>query len=543
MMPSYSTRSSSNRGSPGSTPYTVHVAGSEHAVHKYSSQEKLAKMTSITQGPTIPDPLAQRAIIEQHFERRLVEGEFWFVVVAEWLEQVKKYLGIPSTRKYFQQRVHPGAIITRRDYAHTVEVIHEDAWKLLLQWYGLAEGHKPIKLVVYNYARAPEIEHHLNSFKVMLTNAPPEDFQNVRFSKMEKVGHIEWKIRQLYNIPLAHHTRMWAKPDQDGEWRPILVRDKAIGKALDIDSDFIRPYVALEVQGADGMWRKNPDNTQATQDCPIGILYDHDIFEDVTGTWEFHIHEQIDHIGKDFVERLHINFGSFVQRAKEYLEEKDSILRERERKLCCRESYIDGMKEELEEKEQRLDAEMEVYQTRRKLFEEREERLEKEYEEKRAEMEKISRQRKAEMDHDREALEKERDRFERELKRMSEMYKIQENKIKLDIGGHQFTTSLLTLTKDPNSMLAAMFSGRHELRSDSDGSYFIDRDGVHFRYILNYLRDGCIKEGTLPNDENVWRELLIEAEYYQTEGLVKHLRSLVRGVMSRSSSTTEEGAE
>ena len=34
--------------------------------------------------------------------------------------------------------------------------------------------------------------------------------------------------------------------------------------------------------------------------------------------------------------------------------------------------------------------------------------------------------------------------------------------VKLNVGGHHFTTSLQTLTKDPNSMLAAMFSGKFE---------------------------------------------------------------------------------
>ena len=121
---------------------------------------------------------------------------------------------------------------------------------------------------------------------------------------------------------------------------------------------------------------------------------------------------------------------------------------------------------------------------------------------------------------------------------MSEVYKIEENKIKLDIGGQQFTTSLLTLTKDASSMLAAMFSGRHRLKVETDGSYFIDRDGTHFRYVLNYLRDGCIKEGTMPNSPTLWRELLNEAEYYQLSGLVDFLKSLLGGTVSRSSSVS-----
>ena len=42
-----------------------------------------------------------------------------------------------------------------------------------------------------------------------------------------------------------------------------------------------------------------------------------------------------------------------------------------------------------------------------------------------------------------------------------------------------------------DSKLSAMFS-EHTLEQCEDGSYFIDRDGTHFRYILNYLRnDNC----------------------------------------------------
>ena len=46
--------------------------------------------------------------------------------------------------------------------------------------------------------------------------------------------------------------------------------------------------------------------------------------------------------------------------------------------------------------------------------------------------------------------------------------------VKLNVGGKRFTTSLQTLTRDPNSMLAAMFSGRHEVQTAEDGSVFID---------------------------------------------------------------------
>ena len=71
-------------------------------------------------------------------------------------------------------------------------------------------------------------------------------------------------------------------------------------------------------------------------------------------------------------------------------------------------------------------------------------------------------------------------------------------------------------------MLHAMFSGRFETKPSEDGSYFIDRDGTHFRYILNYLRTGQL---IVPQDKFVRRELLAEVEYYQVEGIIKALKA------------------
>ena len=73
----------------------------------------------------------------------------------------------------------------------------------------------------------------------------------------------------------------------------------------------------------------------------------------------------------------------------------------------------------------------------------------------------------------------------------------------------------------PGSMLHVMFSGRFDTKPSEDGSYFIDRDGTHFRYILNYLRTGQL---IVPKDWTVCREILAEAEFYQVEGIIKALK-------------------
>ena len=94
--------------------------------------------------------------------------------------------------------------------------------------------------------------------------------------------------------------------------------------------------------------------------------------------------------------------------------------------------------------------------------------------------------------------------------------------VNLNVGGHCFETSVQTLTKDPNTTLAAMFSGMFEMKPRKDGAFFIDRDGTHFRFILNYLRTGKL---TLPEGATFLKELQEEAEFYQIQGIIDELRA------------------
>ena len=67
------------------------------------------------------------------------------------------------------------------------------------------------------------------------------------------------------------------------------------------------------------------------------------------------------------------------------------------------------------------------------------------------------------------------------------------------------------------SMSHAIFWGRFDTKAGEDGSYFVDRDGTHFRYILNYMRTGG---SIVPNDEIMRKELRAEARFYQVEGMI-----------------------
>ena len=107
---------------------------------------------------------------------------------------------------------------------------------------------------------------------------------------------------------------------------------------------------------------------------------------------------------------------------------------------------------------------------------------------------------------------------------MLELNRIQNEIVNLNIGGHKFTTSLQTLQTDAKSMLGIMFSGRHAITKQDDGTIFIDRDGRHFHIILNYLRGNILSIEQLPEERLVLSDLLSEVEYYQLGGLHKIIK-------------------
>eukprot|EP01084_Bolivina_argentea_P300684 518549_1 len=93
--------------------------------------------------------------------------------------------------------------------------------------------------------------------------------------------------------------------------------------------------------------------------------------------------------------------------------------------------------------------------------------------------------------------------------------------IKLNIGGVNFMTTKQTLLNVKDSYFTARFGGKFAMGPQlQDGSYFIDRDGTHFRLILNFLRDTQV---LLPNNRSQLQELKVECKFYNLESLNKSI--------------------
>lgn len=75
----------------------------------------------------------------------------------------------------------------------------------------------------------------------------------------------------------------------------------------------------------------------------------------------------------------------------------------------------------------------------------------------------------------------------------------------LNVGGVSYVTRRSTLLECESSFFSGIVKSHPEC-----AEIFIDRDPMHFRYILNWMRG--VRH--LPEEDSVLRELVWEADYY-----------------------------
>ncbi|XP_061426256.1 potassium channel regulatory protein-like [Lethenteron reissneri] len=89
----------------------------------------------------------------------------------------------------------------------------------------------------------------------------------------------------------------------------------------------------------------------------------------------------------------------------------------------------------------------------------------------------------------------------------------------LNVGGTNFSSSMATLTRYPDSLLARLVHrGTHGQGSGQQQPLFVDRDGTMFRHVLAFLRDGALSPG-LQGPE--LRSLGREAVFYELHALAR----------------------
>lgn len=125
---------------------------------------------------------------------------------------------------------------------------------------------------------------------------------------------------------------------------------------------------------------------------------------------------------------------------------------------------------------------------------------------------------------EKENLQREKKEFEKMKERSTATF-IRQDMVTVDVGGEKFKTELRTLARYPDSLFPEVVRVAEEHRPPNKPRcdyIFIDRDGKHFRLVLNFLRQGEeVLRGTyLRNaDQHLLHEILCEAKYYKLSAL------------------------
>jgi hypothetical protein len=154
-----------------------------------------------------------------------------------------------------------------------------------------------------------------------------------------------------------------------------------------------------------------------------------------------------------------------------------------------------------------------------------ENKLQAKYEKKEQDFE----QRERDLYHDEQNLEKCIEEYNTMKTRITTIVKGR-SKIKLNIGGKIFTTSIHNITSDKESMFSGMFSEEFNHQPDEDGEYFIDRNPGRFDIILEHLRGHDVKTliAQLSNEER--QTLQKDVDYYNVQSLFAHFPVLKKNI-------------
>ena len=88
-------------------------------------------------------------------------------------------------------------------------------------------------------------------------------------------------------------------------------------------------------------------------------------------------------------------------------------------------------------------------------------------------------------------------------------------KVKLNIGGMLFMTTVDTLRNEPDTYFSCLLSEHFDTSPDEDGEIFVDRDPTFFRFILNHLRGADVSKDIESLKENEKAAIAQEVDYYQ----------------------------
>ena len=510
-----------------------------------------------------PSLSTQRKIMKSLSKIKINCGDFWDYAISEawlnsWQEATNQIESDEQPQSGFDSYAHVSADGHKTTYHEESKCmlrsvsmseidsenawIPESQWKLYVSWFGLDPKHTLLRRPFVSLYMS--LDPHWSNCGTYVICDKVLDFLPVWVGDLDEVigrntkhllqvfawdnfAHIEHQIRRILSVSKKKTVRMWINVhdnDSDLLIEPIYrLEQSLISKVIDAVPSIVKlmerrekqqpPYVT-KIEGAEkaGIRKALANEWFGTKILSISIGLEETGLDMKAGTanmWDSctEVQEGLDSIvtissiRNEWDDVLATYFDT-------YMEEMGNKTTEIKDQLLCSARNIVG--EKLEE----LDNIRDDYERRFAMIEQREAMASKR-EQTIKEQEEDLTKRLSRFKTGLQDFHARQQKLDEDLKRIESQNRIAESRVSLNIGGHIFTTSILTLTKIEDSLLATMFSGRHNLQREADGSFFIDRDGTNFRFVLNYLRDGDNSVDIIPDNAKLLQELMSEAEFYK----------------------------
>lgn len=226
------------------------------------------KLTMGEQREDSPSPEEQREILSYKLAKSVVAGENWYLINSRWMKNMKQFIGMVRTDQPCSNPgpvdnssiLAPNGIDLKKGLAENIdyELISEECWKLLINWYGHYPDQAPIErkaiLAGFNYTM---VEVYLVELKCYNTFDLKNEVR-LSVSKADCLTVIHNLLRDKYEIRKSQRSRLWISL---GSNNFDLVN---LGLSVQLAGIGDNHSIILEVQNSSGEWIRTIDEESMT---------------------------------------------------------------------------------------------------------------------------------------------------------------------------------------------------------------------------------------------------------------------------------------
>jgi len=112
-------------------------------------------------------------------------------------------------------------------------------------------------------------------------------------------------------------------------------------------------------------------------------------------------------------------------------------------------------------------------------------------------------------------------KFSRKLKKMGDSKHDSSEHVRLVVGGTEYQTTKATLLRENSGFFSNLLANKPHHKDNNGQYFFIDRDGLLFRHVVNFLRGP--ETFHVPAEFSERDQLVAEAQYYDLKGLAARI--------------------